>query len=774
MPLQKNDTSGSQKITSFFSRFTIPPERRPDNNIVEDEIVVASPSKSPPKYNVNPIDGTTNITPTPDSPYRSPLVLSPKRRLASGVVISRSSSPQSPNASPRADRTKSISASSPNASGTSNLPSTTTATAAATNVPSSLSSSTLRASTSSSRRIVKDGVQAVANSDSDMSDDSSGEELADPRTFFAKRRKLSPEAKETPAVKKLSARDRQKRFDQTRPQSPPKKVYKHSFASLIREGQRMKESEAAIASMRQALEDSKKRDEEAERQAILGLNNKVDAETMLEYASDDEDGERRLKALQRVEALQAADTYHFFLDTAPLFDDVPFPTECLPNEPWSSLYATDTSREQACMSGFAAEMAAHFPLPMAITNWMAQQLLHEQNEALCEAYVEILRVSCTSHNSVSDTIASVSSMYKTRSLFENKYTEPVQRGVPAGLKHVLKVATFCAPASDSVVPEAEPSKTLEAFLDMSMMNLDEHVRRDLGLSLALGSCIEDLLESISEQSYERLVQGALSMLHDTDESITPRFRCCLIQSLPSRTKRTYDIRRRLALGVLIPSENRDSVTVGGRDWLACITQTLRTNKEFEIRDSADYDLLVPLVEVLDIAISAGFTDYNVLHPVPEASDTKATGMFTQLPKLCAAAKTHNSKIDAIVSELGYMKANIQHEATHLRRQELKAAIDRLITRLETSVRTRPKPKKSVFGDEPKQARFDRSALKKQHGGRDMGVAEQVVGDDGTSMTDTIHELPSRPGEMDIAENAGHGSCSEEEFHTAFEISQPPG
>ena len=35
--------------------------------------------------------------------------------------------------------------------------------------------------------------------------------------------------------------------------------------------------------------------------------------------------------------------------------------------------------------------------------------------------------------------------------------------------------------------------------------------------------------------------------------------------------------------------------------------------------------------------------------------------------------------------------------THLRRTEAKSAFDRLITRLEHSVRTKPKPRKGIFG-----------------------------------------------------------------------------
>ena len=659
---------------------------------------------------------------------------------------------------------------------------------------------------------MKDGLKAIADSDSDMTDDSSGEELADPSSFFAKKRKISPEPiKAVAAPKKTRLSDGVRRnddFDLSR-KSPPKKVYKHSLAALSREGQKMKERQAKIADMQKAVEESKKREEEAARQEALGLNMETDQAAFLECASDDEEGERRLKAMQRVEALHASELYYFFLDIEPLFEDSPFPVGDLSDEPWATLFATDISREQACMSGLAAEMATHFAIPMPITNWMAYQLLHEQNEALCEAYVDILKASVAHPECISGTITSLSSMYKTRSLYENNWKDPVRRDLPAGLKYMLQVVNFCASHADTAADELEPGaipvKTIEAFLDFAMMNLDDLVKMDLALSLTLAKCIEELLDCLPTASLEKLVTGVLAMLDTSEKDISLEFRCRMIAALPSHTTRCYHVRRRLALDVFLQKKDRTKATSPGWDWLETICNSFegKLKTAFDVKDSTDYDLLMALIEACDIAVSAGFTDYNELHPAQDATEKPAFGIYVKPPPLSQAARNHNRQIDAIVSELDYVKSRIQHESTSLSRQEVKAALERVTARLETSVRTRPKPKKSVFGNEPKQARFAKNMLRGEPRVQDESVVAGA--DESEDMEDPptpsiIDDLPSRPGIDDVesspmdngneqlltpapedaplvAETADDMvedelASSSDEFVTAYDISQP--
>ncbi|KAI5370668.1 hypothetical protein Slin14017_G015470 [Septoria linicola] len=849
----KAQLPGSQKITSFFSRFTIPKERRPDPETIENEIVVASsrsdsqqsagsqhdhaaaPQKR--KRSVNDADGLPRSVrkETGSSPKRgraaAPLPLTACNDNASLVENSveivptldsldcdsptmqpiMADSPKAPAWSPLADRTKSIDSPGPalsaldfrttTASLTTRPPASSSLSAVSTAPKSSAPSTNALRSSTSSRRIMKDGLKAIANSDSDMSDDSSDGGLADPGSFFARRRKISPVSSKSVAASRGTRLLDTSRYKKSAPsyQSPPRKVYRHSLASLSREGQKMREAEASIASMKQAVEDSKQREEEAERQAAMGLDVDGDTAALLDWASDDEEGERRVKALQRVEALHATDDYHFFLDSEPLFPDSPFPVEALPNEPWRSLFATDMSREQACISGFAAEMVAHFPLPMAITNWLAQQLLHEQNETLCEAYVDILRASSAHPEFMSDTVASLSSMYKTRSLFEHDWKDPVRRGLPAGLDYVLNVVQFCAPASDGVVPEAEPLKTIEAFLDLAMMNLDRYVKQDISVSLTLAKCIEELLDSLWEGAFEKLVSGVLGMLDETQANLTLQHRCCLVASLPSRTARSYQLRRRIALDTFVAKDDRAKAKAVGWDWLGAIHRSLRSREEFDVKESTDFDILLPMVEVLDIAVAAGFTDYDELHTPHIEHEKRLGSLFAKAPPLTQVAISHNDKLDAIVAELQYMKSKIQHEATHLRRQEVKAALDRSIARIETSVRTRPKPKKSVFGNEPKQARFDRKRLTTVDEPV-RKIAKAQGQEKGPVTTPEDDDLPIRPGIDDIERtpspekrrgrqmsqsahertelkeiemnDAELEDASSDDFHTAYEISQP--
>lgn len=547
--------------------------------------------------------------------------------------------------------------------------------------------------------MISGGLKGVTNSDSES--DSSDDELADVSTFFvSKKPKLSSAVEAGPS--KIAAntakssvqseRQRQKAVKQkfhSRICSPPRRTF-HNLSSLARKNGEWQLSEAKIASLEQAVADLDRKEKEEEQTDVLGQD--VDGDALVAAAgSDDDNRERMIIALERTEALHDPNRYHFFLDNRPQFPDTPFPVDSLPNEPWANLYRSESSRRQACITGFAAEMAAYRPLPVAVTNWLAQQLLHERDEVLCEAYVGILEVASHDHTSVSDTIASLSSMYKTRSFFENGPKEQVRKGLPPGLKYMMRVVQVCAPASDSIVPDAAPSMTTAALLDLAMINIDEHVKQTVGLSHNVASCIEQMLDELSEEAFEMLIIEAIGTLFLPDH-LNALTRCRIIAALPAGTERSYRLRRRLALECF--STTPDRKTADSQDWLQSIITSLQSNPEFEMSERTDFNLLLVMIDVLDIAISSGFTPWSELHP-PQA---ESTGPFSRPAKPTPAAKHHNNQIDAIVSELNYIASRIRDAGTtHLRRTEVKSATERLIVRLECSVRTKMKPKKSVFG-----------------------------------------------------------------------------
>ncbi|EME87233.1 uncharacterized protein MYCFIDRAFT_84189 [Pseudocercospora fijiensis CIRAD86] len=569
---------------------------------------------------------------------------------------------------------------------------------------------------SSSKRVISGGLKGVRDSDSES--DGSDDDLADVSTFFAnKRPKLSPAveagpSKIAPSTAKCSAqseRHRQKGVKkklQSRISSPPRRTFK-SLSSLARQSEEWQLSEAKIASLEQAVADLDRKEKEEEETDALEQD--ADGDALVAAAgSDDENRERMIIALERTEALHEPNRYHFFLDNRPQFPDTPFPVESLPNEPWANLYKSENSRRQACITGFAAEVAAYRPLPVAVTNWLAQQLLHERDEVLCEAYVGILEVASQDHTSVSDTIASLSSMYKTRSFFENGSKEQVRKGLPPGLRYMMRVVQVCAPASDSIVPDAAPSMTTAAFLDLAMINIDEHVKQTIGLSYEVASCIEKMLADLSEQAFKMLVTEAIGTLFLPDH-LNTLIRCRIIASLPAGTDRSYRLRRRLALECFSTTPSRK--TAETQDWLHSILTTLHSAPEFSMSERTDFNLLLTMIDILDIAISSGFTPWSDLHP-PTSDSSRPTRQplpfsTTTTAATTPAAKLHNTQIDAIVSELNYIASRIRDAGTtHLRRTEVKSATERLIARLECSVRTKMKPKKNVFGGTVlRQAKF---------------------------------------------------------------------
>ncbi|KXT04284.1 hypothetical protein AC578_7945 [Pseudocercospora eumusae] len=800
-PVRSEVPGGSQKITSFFKKFTIPKERRPDPNIVEDEIIVATPSSRASTAPDEPLycicrkaehglmvacdnadcdkqwfhyacvglteeprgewlctdcstkprsklridvacthsrrsSQTSPATSTPPantatprrsplnkynvhSPYRHPSATPRKQRIALGVQLS--SSPTS--ASPARAPVSSSCMAAPPVPAVSAPPHTTArAPLTLSSSISPLSSAPLSSQTtsapistaSSSKRVISGGLKGVSNSDSDT--DGSDDDLADVSTFFvSKKPKLDPAVEAAPSnvaantakPSVQSERQRQqavKRKFQSRISSPPRRTF-NKLSSLARQNEAWQLSEAKIASLEQAVADLDRTEKEEEQ--IDALEQDVAGDVLLAAAgSDDENRERMIIALERTEALHDRNRYHFFLDNRPQFPDTPFPVDSLPNEPWTNLYRSDLSRRQACITGFAAEMAAYRPLPVAVTNWLAQQLLHERDEVLCEAYVDILEVASHDHTSVSDTIASLSSMYKTRSFFENGSKEQVRKGLPPGLRYMMRVVQFCAPASDSIVPDAAPSMTTAAFLDLAMINIDEHVKQTVGLSRHVASCVEKMLDELTEGAFDMLITEAIGTLFLPDhlDSLT---RCRIIAALPAGTERSYRLRRRLALECF--STVSDRKIAEDQDWLQSIITSLQSNPEFEMSERTDFNFLLVMIDVIDIAISSGFTLWSELHP----PQVESTGPFSRPAKPTPAAKHHNQQIDAVVSELNYIASRIRDAGTtHLRRTEVKSATERLIVRLECLVRTRMKPKKSVFGGPVlQQARLGRPAAR---------------------------------------------------------------
>ncbi|SMR53508.1 unnamed protein product [Zymoseptoria tritici ST99CH_3D1] len=714
-------------LSSSVSAVTLPSRERgrpkkssPTSAKSKSSSTSVTPTKSTSRFNVNPMNGEAEVTPTPDSPFRKSI--SPTQRVLLGSLQRKS--PDAMAAPPVPSQPVFIRPEAPKPAGPSSSSSTLSS------VPLSSQPSSHPISTaSSSKRVTKGGLKGVTNSDSDT-DDSSGEDIPDIMELISNKRvKLSPpvDAKKTPTLPgrqstRLSNGSRQGSLS-TALQSPPRKVYRNSLKSLVAQKEKQNMSEAMIASMEMELDESVQREEISRTQHVADTGSSA---LLAAAGSDDEDQERVRLALARTEALQNADQYHFFLDDKPREDGSPFPTADLPDAPWGSIFRHEPSRTQACVTGFAAELAGRYPLPMAVTSWFAEQLVHEPSEQLRDAYVDVLRAaSKLSHSNLREHVGSPAWVYHTRIIpSANECKQPrILKSLPFVLEHSLRALAFCAPADDSF-PSIAPSATCNAISQLALLNIDELVKQDAKVQGMIANAIHVMLEAQSAANFDELVASTLETFFDRSSwimgdcgawaSLSPLHRYQAIASLPANTLRAHILRRRLALECLstcpaservFPSETCKITKIADHDWPSTILRVLRTDPDFTISDTTDYTLLSAQTRILDIALGAGFSPYSTLHPTPvtpaHIDDTGSTSsnFFARptLPPQTAAEKAHNDWVDAIIAQLKGIMARIKDSGTsHLKRTEAKCGLEGVVLRLEGGVRTRKRGKKSVF------------------------------------------------------------------------------
>ncbi|KAK0929641.1 hypothetical protein LTR29_016992 [Friedmanniomyces endolithicus] len=416
------------RITNFFKPFILPKSRVPDNDEEEDEIVVgqgassirvpafpamqlkstngaepsrgSSASSTPPERTTRGTpqkrsrpssqEGTTDnddlyhSTPTPSKQRMMTAVSipSPKRQMSPPVKVERAAVP-----SPR---------------GTTSFNSTSTL------------SSVPMSSQSSSKRIVRNGLQAVTNSDSASADDSD-DDLADIETFIPRKKlKITPSPPEH-HTRKVPLQDTVKSTRQSSrlsdhssrsrshtpylPPSPPRTEYKHSLLKMAKANQKQEKQKRRVAEIEAQVADAERSRKERE---VLE-EAELDPQAMAaEIAENSEDEERLGTAIERTEALQEEVTYNFFLEKPARATKQSFPVEGFGQEPFAAIMKDDQAREQACLTGFMADIAAEGLLPHAAIVWFVRQMVYEPREVLCEAYVEIVRLATTDQDALRD------------------------------------------------------------------------------------------------------------------------------------------------------------------------------------------------------------------------------------------------------------------------------------------------------------------------------------------------------------------------------------
>lgn len=610
-------------------------------------------------------------------------------------------------------------------------------------------------SQSSSRRVVRKGVQAVTNSDSGSltssgSDDeladidsfaprkvdvpsssksqksgnlsceipsrldmsSSEEELADLDSWAPrKRRKVTPPPlgnaggmgkPTTRSTRNNTPMDTQnaKKRSFRLPSPPPAKSYKHSLLNLAKQRAEEAASEKRIAEVEAYVKEAERFETVNDEKALEESERKHMAATL---AQDSDDEERMLVAMDRTEALREKETFYFFTGNLEARVKVEFPVDEL--ESCGLTCIEDTAgRERACTSGFLAVVASRKGLPDSLVNWLQSEILVEPSEELCESYVGVLDALAANGHTLTDEAFCLSEVFVGQTFRDaGEHTKEV--GCPAFPPNI----NYALEALASLAPTVSPVRRACALAELIYFNNDDNARSDVGLQLDIERAMDSLLESNDEPDLQTVFQETTRQIMHAS-FISRHMLSRAIATLPASSLRLHNLRRKLSLHILLEAPSDQPIDPSSPSTGTRLLSKLKTHPQFHITESANYAALHSLFDLLDIAIDAGFSDFSFLSPSqtpqnqgppqPKPLFTSTTNTTQTQPANKSAATSFNLQIDTLTDQLRRMAGRIRDAGTsHLKRTEAKSALERLAVRLESAVRTRPRPRKGVFESE---------------------------------------------------------------------------
>jgi hypothetical protein len=570
---------------------------------------------------------------------------------------------------------------------------------------SSLTSFSGRSSQSSSRRIVKNGVQAVTNSDSASMSSSSEDELVDLESFAPrKKRRLSPpiedgkndisgHSKSTRSSSRLSGEQAKKLVkDSWQPLGPPPKTtYKYSLLNMAKQSAKDAASDAKIAQAEAEIQEAERL--EKQRKQVFSTTDDTKSMMAKEFAQDSEEEERMVIAMERTEVLRGAETFYFFCGEADERIELDFPAAEL-STCGLSFIQDESAWQHACTSGFLTTVASQRGIPQRVVSWIHSRIFHEPSEELCEAYVAILGALARSGHDLPDLHFSLSETHPGQTVRDaaDRTTLDGDTSLPQNLRQALATMAVLA-------PHVSPVNQACTLAELILLNNDENVRSNLKMQLHIEHAMHSILEShASVEDREIVFRGTTrQILHAS--SISRHLLSRTIASLPATALALHKLRRKLALHILLDGPIDEDIDVTSQSVGVRLLLRLKKHASFHISESTDYTTLHSLIDLLDIAIDVGFSDFAFLSQESQIQHKAAPkSLFGHVKTTSSPAEvSFNAQIDDIVAHLRFMGSKIRDAGTsHLKRTEAKSALERLIVRLEASVRTKPRARKGVF------------------------------------------------------------------------------
>ncbi|KAL4786020.1 hypothetical protein BJX76DRAFT_148052 [Aspergillus varians] len=557
---------------------------------------------------------------------------------------------------------------------------------------------------SSSQRILKKGKEVVISSDGDESD--SVGSLESPDDLLA--RFLGPKTPKTPATPTTSEAhtgDDEKTTRHTLKTLKPRSVsrfqsapptYKNSLENLVMQAVSDNETEAGIARLKASLKVESDRKPLSGAHKASNLNEGVLASAIDDGADDSMGFQRLLNAVRRTEAFDLGKSWSFFDLNTPLPPAPEFPRECVCPGTYLGVLREPDSRERAFYSGIIDFVLSREVLPDQLIKWIFHSIPSEPRDSLRYAYCRAIK------RIPAERMKALIRPEDVNTLFWQLSARP----------EALVLSDTIVPDShpQDNTPESNPQhhtaliSVLDVFRDAANLFADDTRERILSILLRLPldasltrnstlcseieRTITAVLDAVTGDSADELASNICDIAYATLKDAELQSR--LLEHIVPVNDWIATLRRRIAYIYLTGDPLADAGSQDKKFEVNRITKILK-DPRYDVRrhkrkgqPEYDYGELKAIATFLNVAIDCGWSE-------------------TQFPDE-SAEDEFNSEVDVLADRVKKIFTAIEDSgASHLKRTLAKEALESLHYRIVYSVRTKPRPKKVLFGKyEPQQ------------------------------------------------------------------------
>ncbi|KAL3449258.1 hypothetical protein BJX65DRAFT_273107 [Aspergillus insuetus] len=547
----------------------------------------------------------------------------------------------------------------------------------------------------SSQRVFKNGREVVISSDGEESDSTSSFEP--PEELLALLKPQAPKVRFTDDSEmdhdsSASGRAlRNRKTPNTRsalPSKPTPHRYKNTLDSLVMHAVDDKETEADIARLRASLKTESARESDSAKQKSVNAGTLASA---LDSGADDSTGiQRLLDAVRRTEAFELGKSWSFFDLRTPLPPPPDFPRDCVCPETYLEVLREPGSRERAFSSGVIDFALSRNLLSDELVRWILYSIPSEPRESLRHAYCGAIK------RTTAERLKRLVQPEDIDTLFWHMSARP------QALAFSDPIIPDAHPPSDP--PESQPqqhtallsvldifreaadlfsSDTRDRILDILLrLPLDSSLTRHSILCNKLERTITAVLEGVSDEDADDLAIRICKIVSRTLKDAELQSR--LLEHIVPTNSWIATLRRRLAIIFLTGDPHAELQPANGDSEVKRITNILR-DPRFDVKrhkrkalHEYDYGELRAVTTLLNIIIDSGWSETKFCDEDAEDEFNREVDLLAERVK----------KIFTAIEDSG---------ASHLRRTLAKEALESLHYRIVYSVRSKPRPKKVLFG-----------------------------------------------------------------------------